>query len=219
MMSVCLRALLISAVGLSAACATTPPSAVTLAMPPSSEAPLAERRAYYEQHRPVLVQTAPLSNRRPWSARATMTLQSGGVVASPAALLPAIPATSVSGRAALKAARAESVADAWGVGAVTASGVALAGFAGFLAITMVIYAAEGTSDTTDLRTAGVVVGGASMVTAAVGAALTAVATGLAEDAAVERETAFFTYDRALQQRLALDPLTLSVDPPATPGAP
>jgi hypothetical protein len=200
------------------ACTTTPqplPSA------PSTEAPEAERIAFYERYRPAHVQTETLTGRRPWSPKATLTLHHGDVVAAPTDLLPAIAPGSVSAAAAARSARLDDEAQAWGVAATTTTGIGLVGLVGVLGISIVVLATNGAGvgglSSNDLVVAGTVLGAGAVVTTAVGLATTTVAEHVAQDAAIERETAFFTYDRALQRRLNLN-VNLAASP-ATTGAP
>ena len=220
---------LLPAAVLLSACATTQP----LPAAPAIDAPEADRIAFYERHRPAQVQTESLVARRPWSPKATLTLEHGDVVRSPADLLPAMAPGSVSATAAVRSARLDDEALAWGLAATTTTVVGAVGLTGALALSIVVLATDGAGvggvSGTDLGIAGVALGTGAVVAALAGVSTQMVAEHLAEEAAIERETAFFTYDRALRRRLNLD-LTadLTVEPsvdtplaasPATTGAP
>ncbi len=185
----------------SASCATVP---APLPTAPTSDAPFAQRLAYAERYAPRHVQTAPLSVRRHWTQRATLVLAGGDVVRSPADLLPAVAAGSATARAAMNATRAEELADIWGVASTATVGTAAAGIMVFLGLSLALSTSDPLSDRSTLKTAALATGIGSMLGAGVSGVLTLVASTLAEDGAVERETAFYTYDRALQQRLAID---------------
>lgn len=194
----------------SVSCATAP---APLPTAPMSDAALPLRLAYAERYGPALVQTAPLGTRRPWTRRATLTLLGGEVVRSPADLLPAVSAGSATARAATAAVRAEDAAELWGVTSTVTTGTALVGLTVFVGLSIAVLASDPASDTTALRTTAVATGIGSVVVASVGGALSVVASTLAEDGAVERETAFFSYGRALRQRLAIDTATPAVKTP------
>ena len=175
-----------------AACA---PAHVQLVEPPSKEAPVEARLAFYGDHRPSVVSSAPQS----------LLLEDGVRVFHPSDLVVHLDADAPAVVAAARAQQARADADAaittgW---VLTAVGGALELGGGAVAIALVGGAPDQTT-ISPLALAALSTSVVGAATAIVGVTVaTIVGSGTAVRAAVETETTFLTYDASLRRRLAL----------------
>lgn len=170
---------------LGGACA---PARVQLADPPKPDAPLEERRAFYEEHRPVVVRTdAGLGAFR---ATAFVQLRNGARIYHPADLLLHVDEGSPTAEAVRRLETAEQQHVLWHTASLT---VLLVGLAG--ALTSLVAFPE----------APMLVMLSSNASALIALPMILLAMHFQSRTAMERETAFLTYDRSLRERIALPP--------------
>lgn len=183
------RALVLLLFGLGSACV---PAHVQLADAPGPDAPLEERRAFYEEHRPVLVQVRPpvLDNSIP---PASIELSNGARIHHPEDLLLHVDDTSPTAEAVRRLETAEQWLLLWRTAGIT---VALAGLGGALASWLAFP-----------ETPWLPMVLSSSASAVIAAPMIILSRHYWAHAGMERETAFLTYDRSLRERLALPSTT------------
>ncbi len=170
----------------SSACA---PLHVRLAPAPKPDAPLEERRAFYDEHRPVLLETA--DDLGAFTPTASLQLHNGVRVHHPADLLPHVDEASPTAEATRRLEAAEESLLLWRTVSIGVSVAALGGL-----LTSMLFFEEALP---------LVALGGSGALALIALPLALLPTHFAATAALERETAFLTYDRSLREQLALTP--------------
>lgn len=178
------------------ACAATQ-TMVMLPQPPSQDAPLAERDAYYEAKKPLGIAGAPNAvNQLGWLAPATfpiLVLADGTKVADPASLLPAVDSTSRTAEATRHVSDLRLFTNS--VYTVSTLGLSL----GLATLLIAPAALNGGLDPTGVISVSLV-GLAGTVGGAFGIGW---ATQLSEEAEGEKMAALMLYEADLRRRLAL----------------
>ncbi len=177
------------------------PAHVLLATPPAPEAPLEQRRDYYDEHRPMAVRSGRAGHLQ--GPGSFLLLEDGTRVEWPLDLLPVVYDNSPTARAALRAEEEEGAALAWWLAAGGLYGGGLVVMSSSLALLPLMSPdPDGLLPAEAVATVvGVMLAGGALSFA--GTVPMLMAFGAGSRAALERDTAFLTYERSLRERLAL----------------
>ena len=192
-----------TALALTLSLAACGPAHIQLHSPPEKEASLKERRDYYQHQRPKLVQTKEYRH-RPWEPTAFLVLADGTEIHHASDLLSVVDETSPTARAAMKAEDDDAVA----LVLTTAGWVFTAGGA-VGAISFLIDSAsrrladQSAAPSQEEAASSFAFALGSYAAMGVGLALATVAGEFSASSALEKETAFLTYEHSLRARLAL----------------